>query len=478
MLTRLLKLIITVIALILLNFDRYSLCDGFIIQSLVRNDRQIPLRSSNIQPEFDKKSPEPSSIIDISPNYAMVFAILPAASTIFPMLLSHITDFTVAPIDRQGFILQLLLFKRVYLYSLALVALDWCSKRSLDMAELPLGSRMLSINQEMFSQLGNNSATFIEMEQSANAPLYESLNKIESSQQAAALPVLLFVSLAASFGFITIFSQLASSTSGPESSAFALSLRDGFTALTNGAVAFLFSKAELQRIKGLDTRLPIAAALLLASLSLAEPTGGNLWPLQNCVNVLIAVTASRAVTLPKLRYVLLALAGLAVYDVVSVVGTTQFTDNGQSIMEAVARAKAGLTSSAGSAAPTQGSGLAEMVATSAQTMWRPGLLQVVVGGRVSDVLGLADVIFPALLSGWALRFDHQSRQSAGTDDNGASPSYYSAALAGFAVGCILCELLQTGAGGQPALLYLVPSMVTAVLAVGVARGEVKAILEK
>eukprot|EP00596_Hydrurales_sp_CCMP1899_P001733 CAMPEP_0119054392 /NCGR_PEP_ID=MMETSP1177-20130426/75032_1 /TAXON_ID=2985 /ORGANISM="Ochromonas sp, Strain CCMP1899" /LENGTH=97 /DNA_ID=CAMNT_0007034605 /DNA_START=1250 /DNA_END=1540 /DNA_ORIENTATION=- len=32
--------------------------------------------------------------------------------------------------------------------------------------------------------------------------------------------------------------------------------------------------------------------------------------------------------------------------------------------------------------------------------WRPGLFQVVVGGKVSDVLGLADVVFPAMLAGW------------------------------------------------------------------------------
>jgi uncharacterized protein (UPF0333 family) len=40
----------------------------------------------------------------------------------------------------------------------------------------------------------------------------------------------------------------------------------------------------------------------------------------------------------------LALVGLVFYDVIAVVGTQQFTDGGASIMEAVARAKAGMTS--------------------------------------------------------------------------------------------------------------------------------------
>lgn len=41
---------------------------------------------------------------------------------------------------------------------------------------------------------------------------------------------------------------------------------------------------------------------------------------------------------------MLALVGLVFYDVIAVVGTQQFTDGGASIMEAVARAKAGMTS--------------------------------------------------------------------------------------------------------------------------------------
>ena len=36
---------------------------------------------------------------------------------------------------------------------------------------------------------------------------------------------------------------------------------------------------------------------------------------------------------------------------------------------------------------------------------RTGLFQVVVGGKVSDVLGLADVVFPAMLAGWSVRYD-------------------------------------------------------------------------
>ena len=53
---------------------------------------------------------------------------------------------------------------------------------------------------------------------------------------------------------------------------------------------------------------------------------------------------ARAAQLPRLPYIILSLIGLVGYDVVSVVGTQQFSDNGASIMEAVARAKAGMES--------------------------------------------------------------------------------------------------------------------------------------
>ena len=36
-------------------------------------------------------------------------------------------------------------------------------------------------------------------------------------------------------------------------------------------------------------------------------------------------------------------------------------------------------------------------------------------------------------------------------------SMFQASLAGYALGCLLCELFQTGSG-QPALIYIVPSM--------------------
>ena len=88
------------------------------------------------------------------------------------------------------------------------------------------------------------------------------------------------------------------------------------------------------------------------------------------------------------------------------------------------------------------------------------------------------MVFPAMLAGWALKFDNRQRNGHSTAQNasdepeqspqvaesdessnsdGNFPLLYPSAMAGFVIGCLLCEVFQTGAG-QPALLYVVPGM--------------------
>lgn len=165
---------------------------------------------------------------------------------------------------------------------------------------------------------------------------------------------------------------------------------------------------------------------------------------------------------------------------------------------------------------------------------------------MSDVLGLADVVFPAMLAGWSLRYDITKRNifedqkstsrkiiennsvreadriiegAAVSEKKGlidtivgffrqAEPendqeiskekereqniivileeekieiletklsvnmknSVFSSSLVGYGIGCFLCEVFQTGQG-QPALLFIVPSMFFSVFISGVLRGE-------
>lgn len=79
------------------------------------------------------------------------------------------------------------------------------------------------------------------------------------------------------------------------------------------------------------------------------------------------------------------------YDTVSVYGTAALVapaaaavEASGSVMETVVRAK-----------------------LSGAYAWQPGLLAVVVDGKTTDALGLGDAVFPAILSGWAMRKDFQ-----------------------------------------------------------------------
>jgi hypothetical protein len=213
---------------------------------------------------------------------------------------------------------------------------------------------------------------------------------------------------------------------------------------------------------------------------------------------------ARALQLPQLSAILLALGGLTVYDFLAVIGSQQFTDGGASIMESVARAKIGMEGSVSPSvtatigtdfshslsAMASSSSISELVGTAMERVkaifspssWRPGLFEVAVGGRVSDVLGIADVLFPSLLASWALRFDRRSETattntSSIIDQNGqertpasVNTPTFSAICTGFVIGCVLCEVFQTGQG-QPALIYIVPATVSMLAITTLRRNE-------
>ena len=121
-------------------------------------------------------------------------------------------------------------------------------------------------------------------------------------------------------------------------------------------------------------------------------------------------------------------------------------------------------------------------------------MQIALNGKPSDLLGIGDIVFPSLLAGYSLHSDLKKEANLTNpiiDDSVAidpvkvidmlyiynpknvctihkfelfcyiyvklNLSMFQASLAGYALGCLLCELFQTGSG-QPALIYIVPSM--------------------
>ena len=66
-------------------------------------------------------------------SHLATFVILPALSFFaLDFFLSQITDFSTSASDRQGWIIALLLSKRLFLYATALFTVDIASRRSID----------------------------------------------------------------------------------------------------------------------------------------------------------------------------------------------------------------------------------------------------------------------------------------------------------------------------------------------------------
>lgn len=400
-------------------------------------------------------------------QYAWLLAILPGLSAVFPAIVTAAQDAAV-PEDRRFLVILFLLLKRIYLYSCALSIVDVAARRSV-VAPAALGQRIQTLNKELLG--GVVSAPELErLSDSKEAKeMYGQMDQVDSGTQALLLPLFLALVLGSSYAAIQLFSQAP-----PPSPDSSLSLEPVFrsvSALSNAGICLLFTRTEfLEALKTFRARVlgsqeppsdgaqdPLSGlALGLSALAVGGSYLGPqqfVWPLRNVVNSCLAITVARAVQLPRLSFVVAALGGLMLYDGVGVNGPLLALPAGAetvgpSVMEQVARAKLG------------GAG-----------WWQPGLLSVVIGGKTTDALGLADTVFPALMAGWAMR---QDQKEAGAQDPGALPralGYSRAALGGYAVGCFGMEVFQGGGGGQAALLYIVPCMFGAVAATAAVRGE-------
>ena len=115
---------------------------------------------------------------------------------------------------------------------------------------------------------------------------------------------------------------------------------------------------------------------------------------------------------PRLAPLLAALAGLGLYDVAGTIFAAGAAEDAMlaqaapTVMEGVAQAKLSAAAGGGQA-------------------WQPGLYTVLLQGRLTDALGLGDVVAPAMLAGWARRFDLRpaaARGAAAGGRGGPAPS--------------------------------------------------------
>jgi len=468
------------------------------------------LYQNNENTEFEIRSKQKP---ECTQEYICLFVLCALCSYFFPFFLENIIDFTLPFSDRQNYIIALLIGKRIYIYSLGILAVAIVAKRSIN-SPSKLGERMMELNKEIFDPLPGNES---QIEKKDKETAYKALDQIDGTTQALLLPVFLCALLLISFlglGTAGMFSNLpGESTTGLQDglaffkdifqsvSIFPSKFAPGFLFFSNLAVCFFFCKNELKYLVNASKLVPkekinevsagLAGAITL--LCVLSAPGTQVWSLQNFINVCIAVTVARALQLPRLPFIVLALTGVTVYDAVSVLGTERFTDGGASIMEAVARAK---VSTQIIATPFQtpdnavntGVDITGLLQSVFSSSWKPGLFQVVTNGKVSDIFGLGDVVFPSMLVGWAFRFDSRTLQiepefQENTVDAGPKQAvsehlkrmphfpYFFATLFSYGTGCFICEIFQTGKG-QPALLFIVPTMFIICTLLGLVNGQI------
>jgi len=515
--------------------------------SALQTPTPVTPRSPN--PNNFNPNKEPPNLLQV----AGVYAVAPAIPLVVLPILADTFRATQNPTD----LLAVLVAKRGFLYLLATLATAYAGWRA--STSLPAGKSLDNLNREILkgeyasetieeeslSENGNTLSTSIsssqvmqknevdklneDKDEDKDEPIFALLDEVDGVNQnvAFALPFVLAAALSASY-------LLLSQGTAPidpamtENSIDVLSVFSQFSTLSNLAVCLLFSAAEYRSFgggsnassdKSIDndigdrgeekefpqnllsvpnvTALFAVAAASLLPLSLA-------WPIQNSVNIALAVTVTRAPApflmeeSGSIRIIALALTGLATYDVFSVFGTSLLSVQAAGALDALDAESfvaggslpgnlveisadmaadmklnmnhlvhssgvidvesSSIITAAGDASKSGSSVMETVARAKLEGPWRPGLLEMVLVGRVSDVLGLGDIVFPACLVSWGYTFNI---------------AYAYAAIAGYILGSLLTEVASTlgPAQGLPALIFLAPAMLGSVSLLAIIRGE-------
>eukprot|EP01039_Chlorochromonas_danica_P004211 gene4208-4625_t len=348
-------------------------------------------------------------------------------------------------------VLALLIAKRLGLYTTALAAVLLIADRLSKEPILPFGQRLQGLNKEYFGLVTKSPE---------EDEVYKSMDAVVTENRMAwALPLLLLTALIATTFFLV--ASVSSSLSLPSLPFNPLLL----ASLPAVAVTFAFGRAEIQYfLKSIITQAWLSSSSLSALLAtgicfaaFSLPSNGDAWAVHNIANSLIAVSFARAVPFISFSALSLVAVGLAIYDSFTVL--TKLPGGSVSIMETAA--------SLGRNIPLEDAKLAPdaLINSASLPAWRPGMLEIQLNHQLTDGLGLGDVIFPGLLIAWALRFDSSSSAS--------SKPLFSSALFGYVIGLLMSELLPIASTGQPALLYVFPSIMLCLVACGLKEGKLK-----
>lgn len=484
--------------------------------------------------------PWPTSAVDAALHLPLLALPSVAGAAGLPVLAESVR---VAPPTDLSALLALLLGKRATLYACALACVGVAAKRSSASAQ-GLGERFEQITNEAIAPLSLPKASATEVRAVART-LDSSSQSTQAAALPVVFGFLLFLGFAVTSLSAPLTAEVAAPTSGAPwdelARVSARAVSEIVQPLSNAAVCAFCVNAEVQAsaraiaggaAMGKADAMPSSgdyedgsspddsyappSSLLAAAVSIATVGSAFLmppavaWPVQNVVNACVAISVARVLQLGSLAAVCAALVGLALYDGVGTILTSvsavpppaglsavaldsldgpwiPWIDGAADAARSLGSGVLGLPGSTilladGATAP---SSVMESVAQNrlgGASPWQPGLLVVSINGRITDALGLGDVVFPAMLAGWAHRFDLHLRaqpsaqrsgepiplEGAGQNEsretsmgNGDAPGYLSSALSGYAFGCLLLEVAPPELT-RAALLFLAPSIIGAV----------------
>ncbi|GAB6028042.1 Signal peptide peptidase-like 2A [Chamberlinius hualienensis] len=178
------------------------------------------------------------------------------------------------------------------------------------------------------------------------------------------------------------------------------------------------------------------------------------WILQDFLSIALMINVLNVLRFPSFKIITILLALLFLYDIFFVFITPLFTKNGESVMvEAASGGNGG--GNGGLGGGTEGEQM-PMVFKVPHFNWYS------ICEHNYLMLGLGDILFPGLLVGYCFRFQAESRLKL----------YFIASVVSYGVGMIITFLaLILMASAQPALLYLVPTMLLTCAGVALVRKE-------
>ncbi|KAK3742104.1 hypothetical protein QZH41_020263 [Actinostola sp. cb2023] len=171
------------------------------------------------------------------------------------------------------------------------------------------------------------------------------------------------------------------------------------------------------------------------------------WILQDVLGIAFCVSLLKNIRLPNLKVCIILLILLLIYDIFFVFITPLFSANGKSVMVEVA---------------TGGGHKEQLPMVLKLPKFSKSLLSVC--SRPYSLLGFGDIIVPGLFIGFCHSFDIMQ--------NTPKKIYFVATSIAYGVGLIITfAALFLMKKGQPALLYLVPCILTTGIVIGLARKE-------